>query len=120
MKHVNGFTRAILCGFLALSLASASAGSHRLPNAAIQPWPVAVMPSATDLASLVASMEPLTGDIVVVVIGSDFCCKEYRERMGKSPVLLAHNPLNASIEVGEWEDIELWGIVLHNLHRVSR
>lgn len=53
MKHVNGFTRAILCGFLALSLASARAGSHRLPSAAIQPWPVAVMPSAVDLASLV-------------------------------------------------------------------
>ena len=52
MKHVNGFTRAILCGFLALSLASASAGSHRLPSAAIQPWPVAVMPSAVDLESL--------------------------------------------------------------------
>ena len=53
MKHVNGFTRAILCGFLALSLASASAGSHRLPSAVIQPWPVAVMASAVDLASLV-------------------------------------------------------------------
>ena len=52
MKHVNGFTRAILCGFLALSLASASAGSHRLPSAAIQPWPVAVIPSAVDLESL--------------------------------------------------------------------
>lgn len=66
------------------------------------------------------ALEPLDGDIVVVVIGADFCCKEYRERLGKSPILLAHNPLNASIEVGEWEDIELWGIVLHNLHRVSR
>jgi len=53
LKHVNGFTRAILCGFLALSLASASAGSHRLPSAAVQPWPVAVMTSAVDLASLV-------------------------------------------------------------------
>ena len=52
MKHVNGFTRAILCGFLALSLASASAGSHRLSSAVIQPWPVAVMPSAVDLESL--------------------------------------------------------------------
>ena len=52
MKHVNGFTRAALCGFLALSLASASAGSHRLSRAAIQPWPVAVIPSAMDLESL--------------------------------------------------------------------
>lgn len=53
MKHVNGFTRAFLCGFLALCLASASAGSHRLSSAVIQPWPVAVMTSAVDLASLV-------------------------------------------------------------------
>ena len=52
MKHVNGFIRAFLCGFLALSLASASAGSHRLPSAAIQPWPVVVMTSAVDLDSL--------------------------------------------------------------------
>lgn len=52
MKHVKDFTRAILCGFLVLSLASASAGSHRLPSAAIQPWPVAVMASAVGLESL--------------------------------------------------------------------
>ena len=29
------------------------------------------------------ALEPLDGDIVVVVIGADFCCKEYRERLGK-------------------------------------
>ena len=49
MKHVNGFTRAVLCGFLALSLAS---GSPRLSSAAVQPWPVSVIPSAVDLESL--------------------------------------------------------------------
>lgn len=52
MRFLACFTRAFLCCFLALSLASASAGSHRLPSAAIQPWPVAVMPSAVDLESL--------------------------------------------------------------------
>ncbi|WP_080396693.1 LexA family protein [Pseudomonas syringae] len=66
------------------------------------------------------ALEPLDGDIVVVVIGSDFCCKEFRERLGKSPLLIAHNPANANIEVGEWEEIELWGVVLWNLHKVSR
>ncbi|RMS11895.1 Protein MucA [Pseudomonas coronafaciens pv. coronafaciens] len=66
------------------------------------------------------AMEPLNGDIVVVVIGSDFCCKEFRERLGQSPLLVAHNPLNADVEVGDWEEIDLWGIVLYNLHRVSR
>lgn len=53
MRCINGFTRVFLSAFLTLCLASASAGSHRLPSAAIQPWPVAVMPSAIDLASLV-------------------------------------------------------------------
>lgn len=52
MKHVNGFTRAFLCGFLALSLASASAGSHDFPSEPVQALPVAVMPSAVDLESL--------------------------------------------------------------------
>lgn len=52
MRSLARVTRAFLCGFLALSLASASAGSHRLPSAAIQPWPVGVMPSAVDLGSL--------------------------------------------------------------------
>ncbi|QHF46791.1 hypothetical protein PspS35_24435 [Pseudomonas sp. S35] len=47
MRFLACVTRAFLCCFLALSLASASA--------AIQPWPVAVMPSAMDLAPLVAS-----------------------------------------------------------------
>ena len=66
------------------------------------------------------ALEPLNGDIVVVVIGSDFCCKEFRERHGQSPLLIAHNPLNADVEVGDWEEIDLWGVVMYNLHRVSR
>ncbi|KFE54065.1 hypothetical protein IV02_04780 [Pseudomonas syringae] len=66
------------------------------------------------------ALEPLDGDIVVVVIGADFCCKEFRERLGQSPLLIAHNPLNKDVEVGDWEEIELWGVVLWNLHRVSR
>lgn len=52
MRSLACVTRAFLCGFLALSLASANAGSQRLPSAAIQPWPVVVMPSAVDLESL--------------------------------------------------------------------
>ena len=52
MRFLACVTKAFLCGFLALSLASASAGSHRLSSAVIQPWPVAVMPNAVDLESL--------------------------------------------------------------------
>ncbi len=57
--HVNGFTRAFLCGFLALSLASASAGSHDFPSEPVQALPVVVMPSAVDLESLsIANLVP--------------------------------------------------------------
>ncbi|WP_122384468.1 LexA family protein [Pseudomonas savastanoi] len=73
-----------------------------------------------DLLVVDKALEPLDGDIVVVVIGADFCCKEFRERLGQSPLLIAHNPLNKDVEVGDWEEIDLWGIVLYNLHRVSR
>jgi len=53
MRSLACVTRAFLCGFLALSLASASADSHRLSSEPIQAWPVTVAPSAMDLASLV-------------------------------------------------------------------
>lgn len=49
MRFLACVTRAFLCCFLGLSLASAS---HRLSSAVIQPFPVPVMPSAVDLESL--------------------------------------------------------------------
>jgi DNA polymerase V len=73
-----------------------------------------------DILVVDKALEPLDGDVLVVCIGADFCCKEYRERPGKAPLLLAHNPENAPVCVGEWEDIDLFGVVLFNLHRVSR
>ncbi|WP_157943478.1 LexA family protein [Pseudomonas orientalis] len=66
------------------------------------------------------ALEPIDCDVVVVCIGADFVAKEFRERPGKAPLLISHNPLNASIEVGDWEEIQLWGVVLWNLHRLSR
>lgn len=66
------------------------------------------------------ALEPIDGDVVVVVIGPDFVAKQYCERPGKVPLLLAHNEAFPNIEVGDWEEIELWGVVLFNLHRVSR
>ena len=52
MRSLACVTRAFLCGFLALCLASASAGGHRLSSAVIQPFSFAVMPNAVDLESL--------------------------------------------------------------------
>ncbi|MNJ71345.1 DNA polymerase V subunit UmuD [compost metagenome] len=73
-----------------------------------------------DIMVVDKALAPIDGDVVVVVIGPDFVAKQYCERPGKAPLLLAHNKAFPNIEVGDWEEIELWGVVLFNLHRVSR
>jgi len=73
-----------------------------------------------DVMVVCKALEPIDGDVVVVCIGPDFVAKQYCERLGRSPLLLAHNPDFPNIEVGDWEEIELWGVVLYNLHKVSR
>ena len=94
MKLVNGCTRAFLCGFLALSLASASAGSHRLPSASIQPWPVALMPSAVDLASLVGVNRvawPMSCSAVAFTLGEGEKTNVLRALLGEDvePLMVA-------------------------------
>lgn len=73
-----------------------------------------------DVMVVCKALEPLDGDVVVVCIGPDFVAKQYRERPGQAPLLVAHNPAFPNIEVGDWEEIELWGVVLYSLHRLSR
>lgn len=92
--HVNGFTRAFLCGFLALSLASASADSHRLSSAGIQPWPVAVMPSAMDLESLsIANLVawPMSCSAVAFTLGEGEKTNVLRALLGEDvePLMVA-------------------------------
>lgn len=71
-----------------------------------------------DILVVDKGLSPIDGDVLVVIIGPDFVAKEYRERPGMSPLLLAHNDAFTSIEVGDWEEIELWGVVLYCLHKV--
>ena len=94
MKLVNGCTRAFLCSFVALSLASASGGSHRLPSAAIQPWPVAVIPSAMDLESLsIANLVawPMSCSAVAFTLGEGEMSNVLRALLGEDvePLMVA-------------------------------
>ena len=66
------------------------------------------------------ALEPLDEDVVICVLGGDFTAKQFIERPGLPPVLKAHNPACSDVLVGEWESVECWGVVLWNLHRVSR
>lgn len=66
-------------------------------------------------------LEPVDEDVVIVTIGADFVAKQFIERgPGQAPILKAHNPGCSDILVGEWEEIEAWGVIIWNLHRVSR
>lgn len=66
-------------------------------------------------------LEPVDEDVCIVVIGADFVAKQFIDRgPGLPPVLKAHNPGSADVLVGEWEDVECWGVIIWNLHRVSR
>lgn len=62
--------------------------------------------------------EARQGSIVVARIGADFTVKRYGFADGL-PVLIPANPTYQTIVVGEYEDAEIWGVVLWNLHRLS-
>lgn len=62
--------------------------------------------------------EPRTGSVVVARIGADFTVKRYGFSDGL-PVLIPANPAYQTIKVGEYEDAEIWGVVLWNLHRLD-
>ena len=92
--HVNGFTRAFLCGFLALSLASASAGSHDFPSEPVQALPVVVMPSAVDLESLsIANLVawPMSCSAVAFTLGEGEKTNVLRALLGEDvePLMVA-------------------------------
>lgn len=70
-----------------------------------------------DLLVVDRAVEPRAGDVVVARIGADFTVKSYAIENGV-PVLKAANPAFPDITVGEWEDSELWGTVLYNLHKL--
>lgn len=62
--------------------------------------------------------EARSGSIVVARIGADFTVKRYGFSDG-APVLIPANPAYPTIKVGEFEDAEIWGVVLWNLHRLD-
>lgn len=61
--------------------------------------------------------EPRLGSVVVARIGPEFTVKTYAIENGQ-PVLKPANPAFETIVIGEYEESELWGVVLWNLHKL--
>lgn len=59
------------------------------------------------------------GDVVVAVIGAEFVVKRLEVDAEGCPVLVAENPDYAPIKLGEGEALEVWGVCVWVLHRLS-
>lgn len=70
-----------------------------------------------DLLVVDRAVEPRIGSVVVARIGPEFTVKTYGMANGK-PVLIPANPAFETIVIGEFEESELWGVVLWNLHKL--
>jgi len=70
-----------------------------------------------DLLVVDRAVEPKLGSIVVARIGAEFTVKTYSIEHD-IPVLKSANPAFKTIVIGEYEDSEIWGVVLWNLHKL--
>lgn len=72
-----------------------------------------------DLLIVDKSADPLPDDVVVAVVAGDFTVKRLGRVEGRD-ALIPENKALAPILIGEDEQIEIWGVVTWNLHRMSR
>ena len=70
-----------------------------------------------DMLIVDRAIEPRIGSVVIARIGPEFTVKTYGMANGQ-PVLKPANPAFKTIVIGEFEETELWGVVLWNLHKL--
>ncbi|WP_345960738.1 S24 family peptidase [Pseudomonas sp. NY8896] len=63
------------------------------------------------------AVEPTVGSVVVARIGAEFTVKTYA-KVNDVPVLKPANPDYKTIVIGEFEESEVWGVVMWNLHKL--
>lgn len=61
------------------------------------------------------ALEPAPGDVIVARIGGDFTVKTYSVASGVK-MLKAEHPDSPPIRLGQYEQVEVWGVVTYDLH----
>lgn len=61
------------------------------------------------------SLQPNNMDIVVAVIDGEFTCKHYKKENGRS-LLIPANPKYKPIEILEFTNCSIWGVVISVIH----
>ena len=64
-----------------------------------------------DVAVVGRARAPVSGGIVLGLVGGEFTIKTYRLKAGGAVVLEAANPDFPDIPIGETSDFEVWGVV---------
>ncbi len=70
-----------------------------------------------DILIVDRSLEPVNGKIVIAVLNGELTVKRIRRR-GARIFLLPENPKYAAMEVTPETAFEVWGVVVHVIHKV--
>ena len=71
-----------------------------------------------DILIIDRSIEAVSGSIVVGVINGEFTLKRLIKEKGKL-FLKPENPKYKPIEINEYMDFEVWGVVIYVIHRTN-
>ncbi|WP_425915186.1 LexA family protein [Pseudomonas sp. GWSMS-1] len=63
------------------------------------------------------ALKPVAGMVVVAVVRGEFTCKQLAYEAGV-PVLRAANPAYQDIRLGQDEELEIFGVVVHCIHKM--
>ena len=74
---------------------------------------------AGDVLVVDRALDPLPADVVIACVRGDFTVKALTFEAGQ-PVLMPANPLHQPIRLRDGEELEVWGVVTHNLHALRQ
>ena len=69
-----------------------------------------------DLLVVDRSRTPKSSNVVIAVIDGEFTVKRLQKKAGRT-WLKAENPLYPPIELQDGQELEIWGVVSHVVHK---
>ena len=70
-----------------------------------------------DILVVDRSVRAASGKVIVAILNGEFLVKRFRKQAGKL-FLISENPDYEPTEIAEDSDFEVWGVVVHAIHKV--